>query len=327
MLAAVIAAMIASLGSGRYPVSVIEVLQFLSARLGLAEMETQRQTFLSNLLWDIRLPRVLAAVLVGAALSVSGAAYQAVFRNPLVSPGLMGVLAGAACGAALGMLLSGDWRVIQAAAFGAGVLAVLVSVGVARFFGREAVIMLVLGGVVTCALFTSLLSLIKYVADPQDQLPAIVYWLMGSLALATLDDVARMAIPIGLGVCVLFGLARALDAMSMGDDEARTLGVPVTPVRYATIAAATLACAATVAIAGMIGWIGLLIPHIARLLSGPSNSRLLPTSACLGAIFLLGADMLARNLIAEEIPIGIVIELLGVPAFLLVLRRARRSWL
>lgn len=325
LLLTLLGTMLASLSLGRYPLPPGEVLDFLLHQLGLGELEAQRQALLHNLIVDIRLPRVLTAVLVGAALSISGAAYQAVFRNPLVSPGLLGVLPGAAAGAALGLVFSDSWWIMQVAAFGTGFLAVAIGVGIAGLFGGS-LVMLVLGGIISGALFTALLSLVKYVADPYNQLPAIVYWLMGSLATADLPDLARVAIPMGLGILLLASLGRALDALSMGDDEAATLGLPIRSVRYGVIALATLISALTVSLAGVIGWVGLLVPHIARLITGPGNRLLLPASALLGAIFLLLADGLARNLAETEIPIGIVTELLGIPAFLLVLHRARKGW-
>lgn len=325
LLLTLLGTMLASLSLGRYPLPPGEVLHFLLHQLGLGELEAQRQALLHNLIVDIRLPRILTAVLVGAALSISGAAYQAVFRNPLVSPGLLGVLPGAAAGAALGLVFSDSWWIMQVAAFATGFLAVAIGVGIAGLFGGS-LVMLVLGGIISGALFTALLSLVKYVADPYNQLPAIVYWLMGSLATADLPDLARVAIPMGLGILLLASLGRALDALSMGDDEAATLGLPIRSVRYGVIALATLISALTVSLAGVIGWVGLLVPHIARLITGPGNRLLLPASALLGAIFLLLADGLARNLAETEIPIGIVTELLGIPAFLLVLHRARKGW-
>lgn len=325
LLLTLLGTMLASLSLGRYPLPPGEVLHFLLHQLGQGELEAQRQALLHNLIVDIRLPRVLTAVLVGAALSISGAAYQAVFRNPLVSPGLLGVLPGAAAGAALGLVFSDSWWIMQVAAFATGFLAVAIGVGIAGLFGGS-LVMLVLGGIISGALFTALLSLVKYVADPYNQLPAIVYWLMGSLATADLPDLARVAIPMGLGILLLASLGRALDALSMGDDEAATLGLPIRSVRYGVIALATLISALTVSLAGVIGWVGLLVPHIARLITGPGNRLLLPASALLGAIFLLLADGLARNLAETEIPIGIVTELLGIPAFLLVLHRARKGW-
>lgn len=325
LLLTLLGTMLASLSLGRYPLPPGEVLHFLLHQLGLGELEAQRQALLHNLIVDIRLPRILTAVLVGAALSISGAAYQAVFRNPLVSPGLLGVLPGAAAGAALGLVFSDSWWIMQVTAFATGFLAVAIGVGIAGLFGGS-LVMLVLGGIISGALFTALLSLVKYVADPYNQLPAIVYWLMGSLATADLPDLARVAIPMGLGILLLASLGRALDALSMGDDEAATLGLPIRSVRYGVIALATLISALTVSLAGVIGWVGLLVPHIARLITGPGNRLLLPASALLGAIFLLLADGLARNLAETEIPIGIVTELLGIPAFLLVLHRARKGW-
>lgn len=321
-----LAAALLALSLGRYPLPATETLRFLAAAAGLVEMEPERYALLHNLIVEIRLPRVLAAILVGASLSVSGAAYQALFRNPLVSPGLLGVLAGASAGAALGILLGGNWLFVQTAAFLTGLTAVGIGVGIAHLFGGGSLVMLILGGILSGALFMSLLSMVKYVADPYNQLPAIVYWLMGSLGQVNLTDMTWAAIPMSVGIVVLCFMGRALDALSMGDDEARALGVPVKTVRLATIAFATLISALTVSIAGMIGWVGLVVPHIARLLVGPGNARLLPAAAFLGAAFLLFADSLARNVFTTELPIGIVTELIGIPVFLLVLSRVRRGW-
>jgi iron complex transport system permease protein len=325
-LAALGAALLA-LSIGRYPVALAELAHFALAFFGLAEMEPERYRLIHNLVVDIRLPRVLGAMLVGASLSVSGATFQAVFRNPLVSPGLLGVLAGASAGAALGIVFGGSWFLVQASAFLAGLAAVGFGVAIAQVFGRGSLILLILGGILSGALFTSLLSIVKYVADPYNQLPAIVYWLMGSLGQVGLTDLGWASIPMVAGIGLLCLLGRGLDALAMGDDEARALGVPASAVRLVTIAAATLISALTVSLAGMIGWIGLIVPHVARLLVGPGNARLLPAAACLGAAFLLLADGLARNLFPAEVPIGIVTELLGIPVFLLVLHRVRRGWI
>jgi iron complex transport system permease protein len=187
--------------------------------------------------------------------------------------------------------------------------------------------MLVLGGVISGTFFTALLSTAKFAADPSNKLPAIEYWLMGNLSLADTKTIGCVVLPMGLGIVVLTGFGRALDALSMGDDEARSLGVPVALIRYGVIVIASLISATTVSLAGMVGWVGLIIPHVARLLLGPGNVALLPASACLGAIFLLATDGLSRTLFNVEIPIGILTALLGVPAFLLVLRRARKGWI
>ena len=321
-----LAATVLALSIGRYPLPAWETLRFLAAAAGLTSMEPERYALLYNLIVEIRLPRVLAAVLVGASLSVSGASFQALFRNPLVSPGLLGVLAGASAGAALGIILGGNWLLVQASAFLTGLAAVGIGVGIAHLFGGGSLVMLILGGILSGALFTSLLSVVKYLADPYNQLPAIVYWLMGSLGQVNLPEMGWAALPMLGGILLLCLLGRGLDALAMGDDEAQALGVPVRTVRLLTIAAATLVSALTVSIAGMIGWIGLIVPHIARMLVGPGNARLLPAAASLGAAFLLAADTLARNLFTTELPIGIVTELLGIPVFLLVLGRVRRGW-
>jgi len=327
LLGLLAAAVLAALLVGRYPLRVKDIASFLLAATGLKEMPKDAYDLLYNVIVQIRLPRVLAAVLVGAALATSGGAYQAVFRNPLVSPELMGVLAGGAFGAAVGILVSGDWLVVQVMAFAMGVVAVAVAVAIANLAGGASIIMLVLGGVISGTLFTALLSAAKFVADPSNKLPAIEYWLMGSLSLGDINVIGKVVLPMTLGIVALASLGRALDALSMGDDEARSLGVPVTIVRYSVIAVATLISAATVSLAGMVGWVGLIIPHVARLAIGPGNVRLLPASACLGAIFLLATDSVSRTLYNVEIPIGILTALFGVPVFLLVVRRARKGWL
>jgi len=321
-----IATIALALTVGRYPLGIAEIRNFLAASAGLHDLPAARYNLLHNIIVEIRLPRILAASLVGAALASSGAAFQAVFRNPLVSPGILGVLGGAGFGAALGILMSGNWAFIQFCAFAMGLLAVGFGLFIANIFGRASIVMLVLGGIISGSLFTAALSIIKYTADPYEQLPAIVYWLMGSLGGADFGQVGWAAVPILTGVTILAVLGRALDALAMGDDEARSLGIPAQALRYGVIAAATLVSALSVSLAGMIGWIGLIVPHFTRLLFGPRNALLLPASAFIGATFLIAADCLARGFTKSEIPIGILTELLGVPAFIFVLHRARRSW-
>lgn len=322
-----LAAMAFSLALGRYPLTLSDIGEFVQASLGLRDLAPERYTLLHNIIVDIRLPRVLAAALIGAALAISGTAFQAIFRNPLVSPGILGVLGGAGFGAAIGLLISGHWIVVQLLAFAMALLAVALGILIANLFGPGTMVTLILGGIISGALFTALLSIVKYTADPYNQLPAIVYWLMGSLQSIEMKHISVVTVPILTGIVGLTLCGRVLDALSMGDDEARTLGVPVKAVRYGVIIAATLISALSVSIAGIIGWVGLMVPNFARLLVGPSNARLLPLSALLGALFLLCADCLARGVTTTEIPIGIVTELLGIPAFILVLGRTRRAWL
>lgn len=317
---------------GRYPVAPSELLHFFASGLGIAELlglpalDETRYQLLHQLIIEIRLPRVLAAALVGSALAVSGAAYQAMFRNPLVSPGILGVLAGAAAGAGVALLFQASWISVQLSAFFGGLLAVGLGLTLAFLFGRGSIILLLLGGLLSGALFTSILSLVKYAADPHNQLPSLVYWLMGSLSNAELDQVLSLTPIILLGIIGLSLLGRGLDAMAMGEEEAASLGINLTRLRLLVIGLATLISALTVSLAGIIGWVGLIIPHLARGLIGPANSYLLPLSGILGAAFLLLADSLARSLFIAEIPLGLVTELLGLPVFLLVLAKARKGW-
>lgn len=315
-----------SLTIGRYPISLSEIGSYFATLLGVGTLESERYALLGNVLIKIRLPRILAAVLIGAALSASGAAFQAVFRNPLVSPGLLGVLAGASFGAALAMLFAKHWFFVQLSAFIFGLLATAVAMGIARIHRNQSIVMIVLAGVISGALFTSLLSIVKYLADPFNQLPAIVYWLMGSLANADFGTLMALSVPMLIGILVLTMLGKHMNVLSMGDEEARALGINVERVRLIIIFWATLISALTVVIAGMIGWIGLIIPHVARLMVGPNNERLLPASALIGAIFLLLVDDISRSLFGVEIPIGIITELLGVAVFLVVLRNIARGW-
>ncbi len=310
-----------SLTIGRYPVSFGILMNFIGS-----DASAPDHALLHNIIIDSRLPRIVAAVLVGAGLSVSGAAYQAVFRNPLVSPGLLGVLSGCAFGAALGIVigLNGLW--IPALACAAGLLAVALGVGIASLFASSSILMLILGGIISNALFTGLLSIVKYVADPQDQLPAIVYWMLGSLSAVDNHALLLTAPVLVVAIVLLAAIGRVLDVMTLSEDEAYSLGVPVRFYRYGIIILATLISALTVSIAGMVGWVGLLIPHLTRLLVGASNVWLLPVALCLGGCFLLLCDGLARTLAPGEIPLGIITELLGALAFIALLKTVRRGW-
>lgn len=322
-----IIATLLSLMLGRYAISLTELLRFLATWCGVGDLPLARFQLIHSLVIEARAPRVLAGILVGAGLSVSGAAYQAVFRNPLVSPGLLGVLSGCAFGAALGILWHLQPLPIALLSSVTGLIAVAAGVGIARMFQTTSILLLVLGGIIANALFTSLLSITQYLADPVDQLPSIVYWLLGSLSAVDRHTLWLTAPVLMLAIALLCMAGRAIDALSLSDDEALSLGVPVQTIRYGVIVLATLICALTVSLAGMVGWIGLLMPHLARLLVGPGNARLLPVSACLGGAFLLVADGIARSLSAGEIPLGIITELFGALAFVLMLHRVRKGWL
>ena len=320
-------AAVISLGLGRYPVTWGDTYDFLSAVFSGRNLADSRHLqIMKNLFIDIRLPRIVAAMLVGASLSVSGAAFQSMFINPLVSPGLLGVLAGASFGAAFGMVVSHTWFAVQVSSVACGLIAVCAAMGMAALYRGDRLLMLILGGVISSALFTSLLSVVKYLADPYNQLPAIVYWLMGGFSTVDSKTVWAVCIPMLAGIVVLISLSNYLNILSMGDEEARCLGVNVRLIRTMMILPATLISALTVALGGMIGWVGLVIPHIARMLVGPDNRKLLPASAVIGAVYLLVVDDISRLVFTVEIPIGILTSLVGIPFFALILAKSRKGW-
>lgn len=300
-------------------------------RLTLVEVMTALTTGTGStadvVVWNIRLPRVLAAMLVGAALAAAGASYQVLFRNPLVSPDILGVSSGAALGAVCGIFLSLPVIAIQGFAFLGGMGAVVLVIFVAQAVrGVDQTLVLVLTGVVMGALAGAATSLLKVMADPYDQLPAITFWLLGSLASTTQLDLGPVLPAVLVGLVPLILLRWRINLLSLGDDEARALGVDAPRLRLLVIAAATLITASVVAIAGVVGWVGLVIPHIARMLVGPSFATLLPVAAILGAGYLLLVDTLCRTLATIEIPLGILTAVLGAPFFLYLLARGRRGW-
>ena len=314
-----------SLLLGKYGFSAEDYARYVTALLrgeSLKDFEVMH-----TLLLEIRLPRILACVLIGASLAISGAAYQAMFVNPLVSPSILGVLSGAGFGAAVGMFFKLNEYLIQLGTFGFGFLAVAVALGISVLYSRSgSVIVLVLGGVISGSLFTSLLSVLKYAADPNDALPAITYFLMGSLGFASKSFIQISILPMCAGVLLLALSGKYLNALSLGEEEAKSLGVNVARVKIFIILVATFVSALSVTIAGIIGWIGLIVPHIARFVFGADNRAVLASSAMIGAIFLLFCDSFSRLIFTFEIPIGIVTSLFGIPMFIIVLRRAKRSF-
>ncbi|MGE0558784.1 MAG: FecCD family ABC transporter permease [Burkholderiales bacterium] len=310
---------------GRYPVTLPDLVRVLWAWAsgGVSGLDATVEA----VVLQIRGPRVLAALMVGAALAAAGAAYQSLFRNPLVSPDILGVSAGAAVGAVLGIFLSLGVVMIQSMAFAGGLLAVGMVYFVAKSVrGHDPLLVLVLAGVVLGALLGACVALMKYLADPYNQLPAITFWLLGSLA-STDDRDMWAATPLLLiGLLPLWLLRWRINVLSLDDEEARALGVPTARIRIAVIVGATLMTSAAVAISGVIGWIGLVIPHFARLLTGPDFTRLLPVSVLLGAGFLVAVDTLARTIASIEVPLGVLTAFVGTPLFLWQLATARRSW-
>jgi iron complex transport system permease protein len=272
---------------------------------------------------DIRLPRVLLAGLVGMALAGSGTCLQAVFRNPLVDPFILGISAGAAFGCALGIGFLPQVPLVVLAFACAG-LAVAVACGLGGA-GGDSRLTLVLAGVVVSALFTAGVSLVKVLVDPQ-RLQSIVFWLMGSFALARWQHVAAAAAAVAVGLGPVLLVRWRLNALSLGDDEARSLGVDAGRLRLALIVLTTLATAVAVSVSGIIGWVGLMVPHLVRMGAGPDHRRLLPLALAGGAAFMIAADTLARSLAVWEVPVGIITALTGAPFFILLIRRGREAW-
>lgn len=299
---------------GRYAVRASDVLAACLGWMGLAPTVHGG----AQVVMELRLPRIVGAVLVGAALSVSGAAYQVMFRNPMVSPTILGGSAGAAFGAVIAILLSLPVLVVHLTTFGGGLLAVAITyvVGVKFCRGGNTTLAIILLGIIVSTLFTSLLSMIKYIADPYDKLPVIVYWLMGSLASITRDNL----------ILPLYFLRWKINLLSFGDGEAKSLGIPVERLRLTVIICATLMTAAAVAISGIIRLVGLVVPHLVRFIVGPDFRFLLPGSALMGGLFLLASDNLTRTLWTMEIPLGILTSLFGVPFFLYLLIKYHHSW-
>jgi len=315
---------LAALVFGRYGASPYEVFKVIFGKL--TGQQAAWSPTLETVVFNIRLPRICAAMLIGGGLSVSGASFQGVFRNPLVSPFILGVATGAGFGAALAILLSGDTLVIQATAFFFGMLAVFLSYGLTRMYKTSSILVMALSGVIVGSFFSALISLIKYVADPYDKLPVIVFWLMGSLATISSKEVIVLLLPMAIGIGTIFSLRWKINVLSMGEEEARSLGLEATWLRLILVMAATLVTASAVAVSGVIGWVGLVIPHLARMICGPDYRRLIPLSMSLGACYLLLIDTLARNLASGEVPLGILTATVGAPFFALILKKGSLGW-
>ena len=324
-LAVLLAALLLAFTVGRYPINISDLLGVIAGKL--TGHAPNVPPAVENVIWQVRGPRVIAASLVGAALAVAGTAFQGLFRNPLVSPDILGASSGAALGAVFGIFISLGVFAIQALAFFGGLLAVasVYAVGSA-VRARDPVLVLVLAGVVIGALLGAGVGLIKYLADPYNQLPAMTFWLLGSLAATGPSDLVPLFGPVAVGTLVLLALRWRMNVMSLQDEEARALGVPTVALRIAIVAAATLVTSASVATAGIIGWVGLVVPHIARTLVGPDFGRLIPAAALIGAGFLLLIDTIARTAAAVEIPLGILTALVGTPFFIWLLASVSKTW-
>lgn len=309
---------------GRYPVPPLTVIRVIAAQF--LPVTPDWPAVVGSVVLDVRLPRVIAAMIVGGGLAMSGACYQGVFRNPLVSPFTLGVSAGAGFGAAIAILLFQQRYAVQLCAFAFGLAAVGLCFFMSRMYRAGSTLVLVLAGVIVGSLFTALLSLLKYVADPNSKLPVIEFWLLGSLSSVSMADIAAVAAVAVPSAAILLLLRWRINLLAMGDEQARILGVEAGKLRAVVVLLATLIAASTVAISGIIGWVGLVIPHFARIIVGPDFRRLLPATLSLGACYLLVIDDLARSVTAAEIPLGILTALVGAPAFMLLLRRGSLGW-
>jgi len=315
---------IISLHFGRFTIAINDIFLLLKS---FFDKNTLYPETVKTVILNIRLPRILAAFLVGGTLSLTGAAYQGMFRNPMVSPSILGVSAGAGFGAALGILLAlqGFW--IQTLSFLFGIGAVLVVYSLSLVTGRkyDKNLTLILSGMIITAVFTALISILKIVADPNNTLPAIEYWLMGGLSGVQLGNLQYIAILSFAGLLFLSLSGWKLDILSFGDEEAKSMGINVRRLRFTVIIIATLLTASAVSISGIIGWVGLLVPHIARMLIGPKNVVLLPASFLIGAIFLLIVDDFSRCISSIEIPLGITTALIGAPFFIFILLKTSKK--
>ncbi len=302
-----------SFALGRFPISPAELWQFICAKLFGGPAVPLR---MESVLLNIRLPRVLLACMVGCCLSGAGAAYQGIFQNPMASPDVLGASAGAAFGAALAILLRAGSHMIALSAFFFGMVTVALVWTISRLTRGKQVLGLILSGIMISSLASACTSFLKLIADPMDQLPAITYWLMGSLAGARREDVIFAAIPMVIGIVPLLLLRWRLTILTMGDQEARAMGIHATALRLIAITCATLITASAVAVSGTIGWVGLVIPHLSRKLVGNNYRFLMPLSMLFGALFLLLVDNVARNLFATESPLGILTAFIGAPFFI-----------
>ncbi|MGM9944752.1 MAG: FecCD family ABC transporter permease [Lysinibacillus sp.] len=313
-----------SLGIGRFEVDFVTVVKILLSHIFPIEETWTAMEY--NVVMTVRFPRIVLALLIGAGLSISGAAFQGMFANPLVSADILGVAAGAGFGASIGILLFGNGYITQIFALAFGLAAIAFTYVIGGVGKNMPIFMLVLAGVVTSALFNALISLTKFVADPEEKLPAITYWLMGSLGTASYRDLWTAGPILIVGIVILLAVRWRINLLTLPDDEAKSLGISVVGLKWTVITGATLCTAAAVAIAGIVGWVGLIIPHIARMFVGTNNEKVLPISLTLGAAYLLIIDTLARTLTAAEIPLSILTAIVGAPFFAYLLRKTGGGW-
>ena len=299
---------------GQYTIALQDVIKVLTLqKVDLANAET--------VIFNIRIPRILVSLIVGSGLAAAGASFQALFSNPLATPDTLGCANGASFGAALGILLGLNALGIQISALIFGILAVVFVFVFTRYRHANQIMMIILGGMVVSSLFSALVSLIKYVADPNDVLPVITFWLMGSFSNSTVRSLYTGVPMIVLGMVVLYLMRYRMNALSLKEEEAASLGINVRQNRMIVIVASSLITASVVSMCGVVGWVGLLIPHISRMLFGNNHTKVIPGCIVFGALFMLIIDTIARCMYQAEIPVSILTAIIGAPVFLLMLRK------
>lgn len=313
---------VTALAVGRYGIDVDQVVRILLGRV--LPLEVTWTPTEAAVVLDVRFPRILLAMLVGAGLALCGATLQAVFGNPIVSPQILGVSSGASCGGALVIVLGLGSAALVLGSFAFGLLALAAVFLTSRVRGPAPPLTIVLSGIVVGAFFAALVALLTYLADPYSELQSLVFWLLGSLATATYGKVAVAGIPVLLGGALIYALRWRINVLSLGDDDAATLGVHPGRLRWLLLTAVAAVVAGAVAVSGVIGWVGLVVPHLARLWVGPDHRVLIPVSLGVGAAYLTVIDTITRTLSVAEIPLGVLTALIGAPMFLVLLHRSRR---
>ncbi len=317
------------LGIGRYSVSVSETTAILS-NFVTSKIFASESAYTNEMAYSVivrhRLPRIILAMFVGAGLACAGAAFQGLFTNPMATPDTLGVASGASFGAVLAMICTTNLLVVQLMALFFGVLACLLAYNISKIKGKSTIVMIVLAGMVISSMFQAFVSLAKYVVDPLDKLPTITYWLMGSMSSASYKTLSLGVPFILVGIAIIFALRWRLNILSLNEDEAKSMGVNIKYMRLLLIVAASLITASCVSMCGQVGWVGLLIPHLARMLVGSNNTVVIPVSISMGAVFMLIIDTFARSASAGEIPLSILTAIIGAPFFIGLLRKTGGGW-
>lgn len=318
-----------SILSGRYFITGRQMIQVILCRISGDPLAADIDSNIDTILFKVRLPRILSAMLIGAGLSISGAAYQGMFKNPMVSPDILGASAGAGFGAAIGIFMSFGSLGIEAMSFLFGILAVGLSYFAGKVISRgsNTALVLVLTGLVVSTLFQSMISLTKYIADPYSKMPAITFWLLGGLSAISPGECKVLSIIIVTAALPLMLIRWNINVLSFGEEEAMAMGINIFRIRILLVICSTLITAACVSVSGMIGWVGLIVPHLARMLVGPNYKILLPASCLIGCTYLLFVDDIARSLFPMEIPLGILTSLIGTPFFMYLLLKGRKGWI